>query len=104
MKQNTQGRKAAGDIRYTHMLTLAKELRNSPLNKGQKDLIAAFLARYFKKRVLNFDLDNFMAVCLGLSEGKYAAHVHDSLINGCLCQERERCDIPVAEVLENSKD
>jgi hypothetical protein len=93
-KPNGSQHKHRGDFAYAHMLILAKELRESKLNIPQKELLAAFLARVFKRRVIGFDLDNFMSVCLGLTEGKNAAHVHDSFINGCICQKRERCDIP----------
>jgi hypothetical protein len=92
--RGNQGRAAKGDFNYAHVYTFAQELRKSTLNKAQKELFAAFLARVFKRRMFHFDLDNFMAMCLGLTEGKNAAHVHDSFINGCICQKRERCDIP----------
>jgi len=104
MIPSKSGRKGKADFMYAHMYVLAQEVRESRLTNEQKELLAAFLARVFKRRVIKFDLDNFMAICLGLHEGKYASLVHDSFINGCICQKRERCDIPVAEVSESSTD
>lgn len=98
--RGNQGRAARGDFNYAHVYTFAQELRKSRLTIAQKELLAAFLARVFKRRMIFFDLDNFMAMCLGLQEGKHAAQVHDSFINGCICQKRERCDLPAPEISE----
>lgn len=104
MIPSKSGRKGRGEFSYAHMYVLAQEVRGSNLTNEQKELLAAFLARVFKRRVIKFDLDNFMAICLGLHEGKYAALVHDSFINGCICGKRERCDIPIATIPTDSID
>jgi hypothetical protein len=98
------GRRDQGHFTYSHQYILARELRESKLNLAQKELFAAFLARVFTRHVFDFDKDNFLAICLGHREGKNAANVHDSFINGCICQKRERCDLPGPAIPEVSTD
>lgn len=98
------GRRPAGHFNYAHEFILAQELRRSNLTIAQKELLAAFLARVFRRRTIRFDVENFMSMCLGRTEGKNAAVVYDSFISGCLCEERERCNIRAPEVSKDSKD
>lgn len=101
---NKKGRRPAGHFNYMHQFIFAQELRRSTLNIPQKELLAAFLSRVFRRRTIGFDVENFMSMCLGKTEGKNATNVYDSFISGCLCEERERCNIRAPEVSEISED
>lgn len=102
--QTKTGRRPRGHFNYMHEFTLAQELRNARLNKRDTEMVAAFLSRVFRRRTVNFDVDNFMSMCLGLTEGKNAANVYDSFITGCLCEDGKRCNIRITEVPESSED
>lgn len=102
--QTKAGRKPRGHFNYMHEFILAQELRSARLNKRDTEMVAAFLSRVFRRRTVNFDVDNFMSMCLGLTEGKNAANVYDSFITGCLCEDGKRCNIRNTEVPESGED
>ena len=98
--RGNQGRAARGDFNYAHVYTFAQELRKSNLRKADKELLAAFSARVFKRRMIYFELDNFTAMCLGLQEGKHAAQVHDSCFKklpSYLCTDSEKFSAPLGQ-------